>query len=87
MARYVNTDQMIEFLRKTRMNQRISPEMDVALLNMEQLIDVQSWNPCIFDAFEVGGCETCRWKNKKQKCACCRRNRHIKDCYEKEEAT
>lgn len=27
-------------------------------------------------------CERCRWKGRKQKCACCRRNRHMKDNYE-----
>lgn len=26
-------------------------------------------------------CERCRWNGKKQKCACCRRNRHMKDNY------
>ena len=82
--RYVNTDQMIEFLREVRKNQRISPEMDVALLNLQQLLEIQRWNPCIFDGFMIGGCETCEWENRPQKCSCCRRNRHIKDCYEEE---
>ena len=82
--RYVNTDQMIEFLREVRKNQRTSPEMDVALLNLQQLLETQRWNLCIFDGFMIGGCETCKWKNRPQKCSCCRRNRHIKDCYEEE---
>lgn len=31
-------------------------------------------------------CEGCKWSNRKrpQKCACCRRNLFIKDCYEEE---
>ena len=84
MAYYVNTDQMIEYLREVRKNQRTSPEMADAMQNLQQLLKTQRWNPCIFDGFIVGGCETCYWKNKKQKCSCCRRNRNIKDCYEGE---
>lgn len=30
------------------------------------------------------GCDDCRWRDRPQKCACCRRNLHIKDCYEEE---
>lgn len=30
-------------------------------------------------------CEHCRWNGRKQKCACCRRNRHMKDNYEEVE--
>lgn len=31
-------------------------------------------------------CEGCMWANRKrpQKCACCRRNSNMKDCYEEE---
>ena len=28
------------------------------------------------------GCDGCRWKDRHQKCSCCRRNRDMKDCYE-----
>lgn len=30
------------------------------------------------------GCAACRWRNRRQKCSCCRRNRHLKDCWEEE---
>lgn len=30
------------------------------------------------------GCAVCRWRNRRQKCSCCRRNRHLKDCWEEE---
>ena len=26
-------------------------------------------------------CKICIWKNRHQKCACCKRNRHLKDCF------
>lgn len=81
---YISSEHLIEYLAKIRQNQRISPDMDAALLNMQQLINMQRWNPIIFDSFLVGGCESCRWKNRKQKCSCCRRNRHLKDCHEEE---
>lgn len=29
-------------------------------------------------------CRKCRWRSRPQKCACCRRNRHMKDNYEEE---
>lgn len=31
-----------------------------------------------------GNCHKCRWKNRHQKCTCCRRNSSMKDCYEEE---
>ncbi len=79
---YVNSEHIIHFLAESRKNQRISPAMDAALLNVQQLIESKRWNPIIIDAFLVGGCENCRWKNRTQKCSCCRRNRHLKDCFE-----
>lgn len=30
----------------------------------------------------AGGCAGCRWKDRRQKCSCCRRNACLKDCYE-----
>lgn len=32
----------------------------------------------------VSDCTGCRWKDRYQKCSCCRRNRHLKDNYEEE---
>ena len=26
-------------------------------------------------------CTGCRWKDRPQKCSCCRRNQNLKDCY------
>lgn len=37
---------------------------------------------------DIGGertgvnCHQCRWRNRHQKCSCCKRNPSIKDCYE-----
>lgn len=37
---------------------------------------------------DIGGertgvnCHQCRWKNRHQKCSCCRRNPSMKDCYQ-----
>ena len=38
----------------------------------------------LFWAFDIGVCEGCIYSNRKrpQKCACCRRNPDMKDCYE-----
>ena len=33
---------------------------------------------------EIKDCDGCRWRDRPQKCSCCRRNADIKDCYEKE---
>ena len=27
------------------------------------------------------GCAGCRWRDRPQKCSCCRRNKRLKDCY------
>ena len=31
---------------------------------------------------DSGDCTGCRWKDRPQKCNCCRRNQNLKDCYE-----
>ena len=81
---YINVEDLIEWLKETRQNQRISPYMDTALLNIQQLLQSQLYSPFFADYVQIGGCDDCRWKNRKQKCSCCRRNRHLKDCYEEE---
>lgn len=85
--KYVNFDDLIEYLRALRMNRSIndSPYMDNALLNMQQLLELDVYNPCIFDVVDIGGCDDCYWKNRYQKCSCCRRNRKLKDCYKEKE--
>ena len=37
-------------------------------------------------AVQKSFCERCKWKSRKQKCTCCRRNRNMKDNYCKEDA-
>lgn len=85
--KYVNFDDLIEYLRARRMNRSInvSPYMDNALLNIQQLLELDVYNPCIFDVVDIGGCDDCYWKNRYQKCSCCRRNRKLKDCYKEKE--
>ncbi|MCD8308919.1 MAG: hypothetical protein LUD19_03610 [Clostridia bacterium] len=40
---------------------------------------------------DIGGelttvdCQWCKWRHRHQKCTCCKRNPHPKDCYEKDE--
>lgn len=84
MSLYVNLDHLIKWLKETRKNQRISPYMDTALLNIQQLLQNQMHLPLFADSIEIGSCDTCRYKNRRrpQKCSCCRRNRYLKDCYE-----
>lgn len=88
MSKYVNFDHIIQFLSDCRRGTQInnSPYMDNALLNLQQILQHDIYNPCIFETVEIGNCSGCRWENRRrpQKCACCRRNSHIKDCYEKE---
>ena len=86
MAFYLKTQDLIDYFRALRMNRKIniSPYMDNALLNIQQLLEIDQYNPCIFNCVEIGNCENCKWKGRHQKCSCCRRNRQIKDCYETE---
>lgn len=86
MALYLKVPDLIDYFRALRMNRKInvSPYMDNALLNIQQLLEIDQYNPCLFDCVEIGNCENCRWKGRPQKCSCCRRNRYIKDCYETE---
>ena len=86
MALYLKTQDLIDYFGALRTNRKIniSPYMDNALLNIQQLLEIDQYNPCIFDCIEIGSCENCKWKGRHQKCSCCRRNRYIKDCYETE---
>ena len=86
MALYLKVPDLIDYFRALRMNRNIniSPYMDNALLNIQQLLEIAQYNTCIFDYVEIGNCEKCKWKCRHQKCSCCRRNRYIKDCYETE---
>lgn len=82
---FVNFSHLIEWLKNVRKSSiNDSPYMDNALLNMQQLLQLDVYNPCLFEYMHFGGCENCRWKNRPQKCACCRRNKHMKDCFEEE---
>ena len=87
MALYLKVPDLIDYFRALRMNRKIniSPYMDNALLNIQQLLEIDQYNPIIFDYVEIGNCENCRWNGRHQKCSCCRRNRYIKDCYETEQ--
>lgn len=82
--KYVCYNHLIDYLKNIRMNSKInvSPYMDNALLNVQQLLELDIYNPIIFDYVEIGNCEGCKWKNRHQKCSCCRRNRNMKDSYE-----
>lgn len=86
MALYLKTQDLIDYFRSLRTNRKIniSAYMDNALLNIQQLIEIDQYNHCIFDYIEIGDCEKCKWKSRHQKCSCCRRNRYIKDNYETE---
>lgn len=86
MAKYVKVDNLLEYLDHLRKNRQIndSPDKDKYLLTLRQLVALDSWNPILFDFVEIGDCEKCRWRERYQKCACCRRNRHMKDCFEEE---
>lgn len=41
---------------------------------------------------DIGGertgvnCHKCKWRNRHQKCSCCKRNASLKDCYEPDKA-
>lgn len=84
---YVNLTQFVEYLKKVRQNRYVntSPYMDNALLNVQQLLETAAWSPTICDSIEIGGCRSCKWSGRTQKCSCCRRNRYIKDCWEKKD--
>lgn len=87
MSLYVNYDHLIEYLLGVRNNRDVnkSPYMDSALWNVQRLLERDIRNFILFDCVEIGDCDNCRWKNRKQKCSCCRRNRYIKDCYEEKQ--
>ena len=49
---------------------------------LDCIMEVVDEQPTIDD---VVSCDGCRWKEigRQQKCSCCRRNRHMKDNYER----
>lgn len=85
--RYVNLPKLVEYLRKVRQNRGVntSPYMDSALLHVQELLEKAACDPIKCDSITIGGCLSCKWSGRTQKCSCCRRNRYIKDCWEEEE--
>lgn len=79
--KYINLTALLNYLRALRRNRSVntSPHMDNALLNIQQLLEL---NTCNTDYITIGGCRTCRFSGKHKKCSCCRRNRYPKDCWE-----
>lgn len=61
MSIYVNFDHLIDYLRKVRKNRgvNISPYMGNALLNVQQMLELDVYNPILFDYVEVGNCDGC----------------------------
>ena len=48
--------------------------------SLTEILKMGRANFFYYDCFYVGGCANCVWNGKRpQKCACCRRNRLIKD--------
>ena len=86
MSQYVNFDYLLDYIKGVRANRNgnDSSYMDNALLNVQQLLEIDRYNPCLFDWVEIGDCDGCKWNGKRhQRCSCCRRNRHLKDGYTK----
>lgn len=79
---YINMTHLLEWLREERNNHCISLDIKPALLYVQQTLESQKYSPFFADYIEIGGCDACAWKNRKQKCSCCRRNRNLKDCFE-----
>ena len=87
MSVYVNLDHVLEYMDAVRanINVNINPYIDNVLLNVRQMLAIDiPHNPLISDSIDIGGCDNCIYSNRlrPQKCSCCRRNRHLKDCYE-----
>lgn len=83
---YVNLPHLVECLREVRQNRDVntSPYMDSALLHVQEILESCATHPILCDTITIGGCMSCKWSGRPQKCSCCRRNRHIKDCWEED---
>ena len=60
--KYVNFSHLIDWLKSLSLNRDVNkdPYMDNALLNMRQILELDIYNPCLFQYIEVGGCDDCR---------------------------
>lgn len=84
---YVNLPKLAGCLRQVRQNRAVntSPQMDSALLLVQEMLERAAYDPLICDSITIGGCRSCKWSGRTQKCSCCRRNRYIKDCWEEKQ--
>ena len=46
-------------------------------------ISAEAWFWKFQQGDEPSSCDECRWRNRHQRCSCCRRNPSMKDNYEK----
>lgn len=59
--------------------------LNEAFESLTEILKLGRANLFYYDCFPVGGCANCVWNGKRhQKCACCRRNREMKDNYREE---
>lgn len=56
IQKYVNFSQLIDWLKSLSLNRTVNkdPYMDNALLNMRQILELDIYNPCLFQYIEVG---------------------------------
>ena len=84
LKRYVKRVPAVDAVSRGVYDQ-IKWERDIAI---EQLAELGiGFGAKVPDMVEVGACEGCIFSNRKrpQKCSCCRRNKVLKDCYERRE--
>ena len=90
MGDYVNMNDFLNFLTERRESADeiwTGPYRRMVLLDLSrELIQMRQDHFAPMDTIPfVGECSGCKWKwVRQQKCACCRRNRSLKDCYELE---
>lgn len=51
--------------------------------DLDRFFEIERGIP--YEVIPIPGCGACKHKGKAAKCSCCRRNLHIKDCYEEAE--
>lgn len=89
MPYYINADHVADYFAALRRNLPHDSKdfltRDSMLLAMEQLIRFAAGSPSLsWDSVKIGECDGCKWRDRHQKCACCRRNRGLKENYEEE---
>lgn len=87
MSRYVNIAHLFAYLDKLLASREVrrSPDIAQRLADLRERLEWDLRDKDLFETINIGGCMGCKWHNPSRACVTCRRNKRMRDRYERTE--